>query len=357
MIVRLAGIAALVVTLAGCETTTIDQSACAKMDWYALGLADGRAGYPSERIVEHRKACAGANVEPDEMRYLTGRRAGLAEYCQPDNAFRDGLAGNEYRGGCNATFARSQQAAYRVYTATRALERNRGDIGWREAEISGNRASDDRRAQLRQDLADLYRQRKALQDELAVAQQDFERLRLSQASAPPVPAAGAPGPTSKPAPPAVTVGPAGTATGTLTVGNDVLSLRHAYAFVAPDSLDQLKRRPILVLTESPIAPATLAGAPDLDRVLGTLPAYVMVIRNEATPPKVALVVWHPGLGASPAVAQDAGKAGAVKLEAYGPARIAGTLSSPQGGKAAFTWNKRVRLVVRFDAPLSRSWPP
>lgn len=177
MIARLAGIAALAAALSGCETTTIDQGACAKMDWYALGLADGRAGYPSERVVEHRKACAGTNVEPDEMAYLTGRRDGLAQYCQPDNAFRDGLAGHEYRGGCNAAFARDQRAGYRVYTATRTLERNRGDIGWREAEIAGDRATAERRAQLRQDLADLHRQRKALQSELAVAEQDLARLR------------------------------------------------------------------------------------------------------------------------------------------------------------------------------------
>ena len=175
----------MALALAGCATTTIDESQCTKMDWYELGLADGRAGHPPERVAEHRKACAGANVEPDEMRYLQGRRAGLAEYCQPDNAFRDGLAGNEYRGGCNATFARNHQSAYRVYTATRALERTRGDIGWREAEIAGNRASDERRAQLRQDLAGLYRQRTALQDELFVAQQDLARFRLTQAIPPP----------------------------------------------------------------------------------------------------------------------------------------------------------------------------
>jgi hypothetical protein len=189
LIARLAAIAAIAAGLAACETASIDQGACAKTDWYELGLADGRAGHPSERLVEHRKACAAAGVEPDEMRYLTGRRAGFAEYCQPDNAFRSGLAGNEYRGGCDAAFARNQQAAYRVYTATRAVERNRGDIGWREAEIAGGRASDDRRAQLRRDLADLYRQRTALQQQLAVAEQDLTRLRTTpQMPAPPAPA-------------------------------------------------------------------------------------------------------------------------------------------------------------------------
>ena len=153
------------------------------------------------------------------------------------------------------------------------------------------------------------------------------------------------------------MGRIGTATGKLTVGDLDVPLRHAYVFVAPDALDQLKRRPILVLTESPIAPAQLASAVDLDRVLGTLPHYVMVVRNDAKPPKVALVVWHPNLGAGPAVELDAGKAGAAKFDAYGPQRIAGTMSSPQSGKSAFAWNKALKLTVRFDATLSRSWPP
>ncbi|MCC7215247.1 MAG: hypothetical protein IT517_00645, partial [Burkholderiales bacterium] len=60
-------------------------------------------------------------------------------------------------------------------------------------------------------------------------------------------------------------------------------------------------------------------------------------------------------GAVPAVAEDAGKGGTAKFDAYGPQRIAGALNSPQSGNAPFAWNRNVRLSVRFDAPLVRRW--
>jgi len=158
-----------------------------------------------------------------------------------------------------------------------------------------------------------------------------------------------------PAPALVAVGKAGTATGRLVVAGTTVPLRHAYAIVAPDALTDLVRRPMLVLTEQPIPPDDLARAGDLDRVLSALPHYVLLVRSDASPPSVAIVIAHPKLGAVPAVASDVGKGGAARFDAYGPQRIAGTVSSPQNGTAPFAWNKGVRLSARFDAPLARRW--
>ena len=144
---------AAVLVLAGCGT--IPEQECATVNWYDLGLKDGRAGYPPERVAQHRDACKGVKVEPDELAYLQGRKAGLGEYCQPANAFRDGLAGNEYHGQCDDTFARNHAAALRVATLRRSIERNRGDVSWREAEIRSDRTSDSRRAELRSQVREL----------------------------------------------------------------------------------------------------------------------------------------------------------------------------------------------------------
>ncbi len=358
---RLVALGSCALVLGGCATVPAEE--CATADWYALGVKDGRDGHPPERIAQHREACAGVKVEPDELRYLQGRKAGLAEYCQPDNAFRDGLAGREYRGACDAAFARNHAAALRVASLQRAIERNRGDVMWREAEIRGDKASDARRAQLRSDVYELDRKRVALRNDLVAAERDLDRLRAMQPvaaapAAPSAPAAASPSPeqpATGPAP-AVSVGKPGAATGKLVVDGIEFPLRFAYAFVAPDPLDALQPRPMLLLTGQAIPEASLAAAPDLDRVLGALPAYVLVVRSDATPPKVALLVWHSGLGASPAVERDAGKAGAVKFDAYGAQRIAGRVTSPQNGRSAFAWNKAIRLDVRFDAPLVRRWP-
>jgi len=83
---------AFALSLAGCGT--IPEQECAKVDWYELGVKDGRAGYSPERVAQHREACKGVAVEPDELKYLQGRKVGIGEYCQPANAFRDGLGGH-----------------------------------------------------------------------------------------------------------------------------------------------------------------------------------------------------------------------------------------------------------------------
>jgi hypothetical protein len=349
--IRVLLLVAIALSLAGCGT--IPEKECATVDWYELGVKDGRAGYPPERVAQHREACQGVKVEPDELKYLQGRKVGIGEYCQPANAFRDGLAGNEYHGQCDATFARNHAAALRVATLRRAIERNRGDVSWRESEIRSDRTSDSRRAELRSQVRELDRDREALRDNLVRAERELNHLMTIQPQAPV--AVAPPPPPPAPKPPPIAVGPAGSATGTLVAGGVTVPLRFAYTFVAPDPLDNLTKRPLLLLTQEPIPPAAIAQAPNLDRILSSLPWYVLVVRNEAKPPKVAMVVWHPKLGATPAIEKDAGKSGVAKLDTFGAQRIAGSLSSPGDGKTAYAWNKAIRLEVKFDAPLSRNF--
>ena len=67
--------------LGGCATIPEDQ--CAKTDWYELGLKDGRAGYTAERVVQHREACAGVKIEPDELLYLQDARSASTSTASP----------------------------------------------------------------------------------------------------------------------------------------------------------------------------------------------------------------------------------------------------------------------------------
>ena len=166
---------------AACATSGVDER-CTNTDWYALGLEDGRAGHPAERIAQHRKACAKLEIEPDELRYLQGRRDGIDEYCRADNAFREGLAGRDYQGGCNAAFARNHRAAHEVASLRREVEANRSAIGWREAEIRGSSASDARKDNLRNEVRDLSRTRERLRQQLQRAEQELQRLRLATPS-------------------------------------------------------------------------------------------------------------------------------------------------------------------------------
>ena len=339
----------------GCATIPEDQ--CGKTDWYDLGTKDGRAGYAADRLVEHRKACARVQIEPDELRYLQGRKVGIAEYCHPDNAIRDGLAGHEYHGVCDATFARNHRAAFNVATIRKDIETNRSAVSWREAEIRGDKASDERKGNLRSQIRDLDRQREALRDRLFTAERELDRvLAIAPAK---VAAVAPPAPPVPPPPPpkaAVPVNSPGAATGRLQIGTVEAPLHFAYAFVAPDRWDNSKPRPMLLLTAHAIPANVLGQAADLDRVLAELPYYVLSIRNEAKPPKVALIIQHPQLGSALVVERDAGKSGRARFDVYSSERIAGALASPQAGKSPYAWNKAVRLDVKFDAPFVRRWP-
>ena len=339
----------------GCATIPEDQ--CARTDWYDLGAKDGRAGYAADRLVEHRKACARTRIEPDELRYLQGRKLGIAEYCHPDNAFRDGLAGHEYHGVCDATFARNHRVAHNVATIRKDIETNRSAVSWREAELRGDKASDARKSNLRSEIRDLDRQREALRDRLFTAERELDRVRsLSHPTLAPSRASPVPPPPPQPPAAVVEVGSPGAATGRLMIGTIEAPLRFAYTFVAPDRSDNLRPRPMLLLTEYAIPANRLGQAADLERLLAELPYYVLAIRNDANPPRVALIIRHPQLGPAAVVERDAGRSGGARFNAYDSERIAGSLVSPQGGKSPYAWNKAIRLDVKFDAPFVRRWP-
>jgi hypothetical protein len=161
--------------LAGCAT--IPEEQCAKVDWYDLGFSDGRAGRPTDRILRHREACAGVNVVPDEKRYLQGRQVGIAEYCRPENALREGLAGRPYADVCDATFKRIHQAAYAVASLKKRINNNLDEVSRKETELRDQKTSDSKRSQLRSEMRDLDRRRESLRDELFTAERELDRLR------------------------------------------------------------------------------------------------------------------------------------------------------------------------------------
>jgi Protein of unknown function (DUF2799) len=165
--------------VAGCATIPAEQ--CAKVNWYALGVEDGRKGYTADRITKHREACASVNVIPDEGAYLAGRTEGLREYCTPQNAFVEGLAGREYRSVCplevSGVFTRNHRAAYSVYKARNDLQSVENDIDNKEKELRKKKKSDRERKELRNDIRELDDKRQDLRDELYRLETELDRLR------------------------------------------------------------------------------------------------------------------------------------------------------------------------------------
>lgn len=90
----------VVAGLHGCASMSGDE--CVTSDWAAIGYEDGARGYTSDRLSQHRKACAKHGVTPDFAAYQNGRERGLVEYCQPGRGFQVGSNGGSYNGVCNA---------------------------------------------------------------------------------------------------------------------------------------------------------------------------------------------------------------------------------------------------------------
>ena len=103
---------ALSTLLLGACAAKMSKDECRTVDWRTVGYEDGVAGQPGDRIGEHRRACAEHGVTPDLNAYLTGRTAGLREYCQPHNGYRAGANGYTYFDTCPADLAEAFEIAY-----------------------------------------------------------------------------------------------------------------------------------------------------------------------------------------------------------------------------------------------------
>jgi hypothetical protein len=123
--------------LSGCASMSGDE--CMTSDWAAIGYEDGARGYTSDRLGEHRKACAKHGVTPDFAAYQNGREQGLVEYCQPGRGFRIGSNGGSYNGVCDANlegdFLDAYNAGRHLYTLQSNVNRATASINARHKEL------------------------------------------------------------------------------------------------------------------------------------------------------------------------------------------------------------------------------
>jgi hypothetical protein len=199
------GLAVLVLPLlisSGCAT--LNENECRTMDWQTIGYEDGGRGQASERIGQHRKACAKYGIAPDLGAYQRGRESGLREYCRPANGFRVGVAGRSYSGVCPIDLEREFLDAYEsghhlhelrarvaqieshIGSKHDELEHAEQSLANTSAAIIANDSTPERRAQalldakhLAEDIGRLKSEIEHLQGELAVSQSDVESFRAT----------------------------------------------------------------------------------------------------------------------------------------------------------------------------------
>ncbi|MBK7332891.1 MAG: DUF2799 domain-containing protein [Betaproteobacteria bacterium] len=162
--------------LAACATMAAQ--ACPITDWYAQGVADGRAGHASDRLVRHREACPDATAVPDERAWLEGRREGLADYCQPRHAVDAGLAGRGYAGVCrDPRYGRIYTAARRVHDSRSRVASIERDIAAKRRDIANRSTSEVRRDFLRRDVLTLESDRNRARNAQSDAEVALDKLR------------------------------------------------------------------------------------------------------------------------------------------------------------------------------------
>ena len=186
------------VVLNGCASMSGDE--CAMSDWYTIGFEDGSRGYTSERLGDHRKACAKHGVAPDLRSYQAGREEGLGQFCQPSRGFSLGANGGRYNGVCNGggepRFLEAYRSGYHLYNlksnvsaATfqiNAKERELVEIKElvrvKEAELIDRDATTEERILLLADLKDLSERTGQLDSEIYLLIDDRARHEEQLAS-------------------------------------------------------------------------------------------------------------------------------------------------------------------------------
>lgn len=164
--------------LTGCAT--LNEKECRSADWHQLGIKDGLQGEPASRLEKHKEACTRHGIQPNEARYLTGREVGLAQYCQPGNAFRLGMNGQEYKGVCpldvDLQFRRNNTAALEVQRTKNKMADIDQQLSQKEHELTEDDTPEKEKIALRKGIWELDQQRDRLRDDLYYQQQELDRL-------------------------------------------------------------------------------------------------------------------------------------------------------------------------------------
>jgi hypothetical protein len=171
--------------LASCAS--VSKEDCIAGDWVTIGARDGLAGRVGDsQFARHTDACAKVQVTPDRSAWAQGYAQGLAQYCTPQSALREGLAGRTYRGVCpqatQASFQRAYDLGRNVYDQKQVIaqiDSEASTLRSRAAQISG--ATDpglvNERVSIDSDLLHLRLMRMSEQAKLARMERDVAAFR------------------------------------------------------------------------------------------------------------------------------------------------------------------------------------
>ena len=115
----------VLLALAGCAGSGMEEAECQTANWRAIGYEDGARGLSPDAFGARRKACAEHGVAAKFGAYQAGHAAGLEVFCDPYNGYRLGTSGYRYGGICPAhlegPFLAAHADGYGLYERQAAL--------------------------------------------------------------------------------------------------------------------------------------------------------------------------------------------------------------------------------------------
>lgn len=176
--------------LAGCETMSAEE--CATADWRQLGYSDAdRNG--ADNLANRADSCAEKGISADADAYHRGFSDGMRAFCQPPRGFDFARRGGTFNGSCPGDLDEDFRYAYgdgrRVYdlqqsinaaqsavdTAIRRRNELDDDIRGQEGLLQAA-TTDPERNRIRGVIEGMRRERRDVNDDLRVAQEQVPRL-------------------------------------------------------------------------------------------------------------------------------------------------------------------------------------
>jgi len=153
---------------------------CPGPDWDRVGYLDGNQGQPMHWIGRYGRQCAGEGQAFDRDAYLSGRRRGLENFCQPAMAYAAGAAGERYLGACpqelEPAFLDAFVAGARIHSVRRLIEQLDRQMAWYAERLQSPSTDPGRRQVFVEELTRLEERRHEFESRLDQYTERFAAL-------------------------------------------------------------------------------------------------------------------------------------------------------------------------------------
>lgn len=151
-------------------TTGTAAAGCPGPDWDRVGYRDGNQGQPMHWIGRYGRQCAEEGRAFDRAAYLSGRRRGLEDFCQPAKAYAAGAAGARYLGACprelEPDFLDAFVAGTRIHAVRRRIEQLDRQMAWYAEQLQSPSTDPARRQVFAEELRGLAERRREFESRL-----------------------------------------------------------------------------------------------------------------------------------------------------------------------------------------------